>query len=299
MDAVAFDALFNVLAPILLMILIGFWIEKKTDTIETASMSALVMMVGTPALIFSTLTTTELPSDVLMQVSIGAICASAIAAVLASGLMRLLGYEIRAFLPCMTMPNSGNLGLPVVLLAFGNDGLAVGVSFYFVIAIIQYTIMPIVVAGQFSLARFIKEPLIWAVAAALWFQFSGAVVPQVIVNTTDVLGGMMIPVMIILLGAAIARLAIGDLKTAVVLSVVRLFIGLSAGLATITILGTAGVASGVIFLLAAMPSAVVTYVIAERYGRQPEKVAGVVVMSTLVTLVCLPALLWAALAIAQ
>ncbi|WP_299484235.1 AEC family transporter [uncultured Roseibium sp.] len=289
----------GVIAPILLMAAIGYWIQKAGPNLETKSMSMLVMMVGTPALVFSSLTSTDLPETVLLQMSAGAICASVIAAVLATAFLMVSGFNLRSFLPSLTMPNSGNIGLPVVLLAFGNEGLAIGVAFFFVIAILQYTVMPIVTAGSFSLGRTLKEPLVWSVTAVLVVKATGITPPEVIRETTRLLGGMMIPVMVILLGAAIARLRIDDIKTAVALAAARLLIGIAAGTATIALLGATGLAAGSLFLMAAMPSAIVTYVFAERYERDPEKVAGLIVASTLLTFAVLPALLWIGLTIAD
>ena len=287
------------IAPILLMAAIGYWIQKAGPNLESKSMSMLVMMVGTPALVFHSLTSTDLPEEVLLQMSFGAICVSIIAAALSTGFLLVSGFKIRSFLPSLTMPNSGNIGLPVVLLAFGDEGLAIGVAFFFVIAILQYTVMPIITAGTFSLMRTLKEPLIWSVTAVLVFKGTGVAPPEVVSETTRLLGGMMIPVMVILLGAAIARLQIKDIRTSIVLAFARLLIGIVAGTVTIVVLGATGIPAGSLFLMAAMPSAIVTYVIAERYGRDPESVAGMIVASTLLTFVALPGLLWVGLNIAD
>ena len=298
MDASAYGVLFEIMAPISLIVLIGFWLQKTTDLIVTAGMSGLVMLVGTPSLVFSTLTTTELSSSVLLHVSLGACCVCLFAIAFAMLSLRILRLEPQTYLPALTMPNSGNLGLPLVLLAFGEQGLAFGIAFYFVIALFQYTLMPIVVAGTFSVKRVLKEPLIWAVASALIVMFSGMKVPSVIADTTEILGGMMIPIMLILLGAAIARLGFSDFRHALKLAVVRLGIGLCAGFCTVFLLGTSGIASGTIVLMAAMPSALVTYVLAERYDQNAEKVAGLVVASTLVSLLMLPLLILGAIYVA-
>ncbi len=289
----------GVIAPILLMAAIGYWIQKAGPNLETKSMSTLVMMVGTPALVFSSLTSTDLPEAVLLMMSLGAICTSIIAGALATAFLMISGFDLRSFLPSLTMPNSGNIGLPIVLLAFGEEGLAIGVAFFFVIAILQYTVMPIVTAGSFSLTRTLKEPLVWSVTAVLIVKATGITPPEVIRETTRLLGGMMIPVMVILLGAAIARLKVSDIRTAMILAAARLVIGLVAGTTTVVLLGATGIAAGSLFLMAAMPSAIVTYVFAERFERDPEKVAGLIVSSTLMTFAALPALLWAGLSIAS
>ncbi len=298
MDTSVYGALFEIVAPICLIILIGFWIAKTSDKIDTVGMSGFTMMVGTPALVFSTLTTTDIPTAVLLEVSLAAVCVCVLAIVIAVLFIKFAGLSIRTYLPSLTMPNSGSLGLPLVLLAFGENGLAFGIAFYFVIAVFQYSIMPIVVVGQFSVKSVLREPLIWAVAAALLVIFSGIKVPSVIADTSDILGGMMIPVMLVLLGASIAKLGFRDLKEALKLAVVRLLIGLASGGATIVLLGTSGVASGTIILMAVMPSAMVTYVFAARFNRNADTVAGLVVTSTVLTLICLPLLLLVAIRIA-
>ena len=299
MDAALIAALFEIMAPISFIALIGFWLQKRSDIIDSARMSSLAMLVGTPCLVFSTLTKTELPATVLLHVSLGAVCVCFFAIAFALIMLKILRLSPSTFLPSLTMPNSGNLGLPLVLLAFGESGLAFGIAFYFIIALFQYLIMPIIVAGSFSLEKVLKEPLIWAVLAALFVMFSGKQVPLIIADTTDLLGGMMIPIMLILLGAAIARLGLRDLGKSVKLAFLRLGIGLAAGTSTIVLLGTSGVASGTIFLMAAMPSALVTYVIAERFDREASKVAGLVVTSTIISLIFLPLIVWGAIAISE
>ena len=292
-------ALFEILLPISLIVFVGFLLQKRSDIIDSARMSRLAMLVGTPCLVFSTLTKTELPTAVLLHVSLGAACVCSFAIALALLSLKIMRLSPNTYLPSLTMPNSGNLGLPLVLLAFGESGLAFGIAFYFVIALFQYTIMPIIVAGEFSVKKVLKEPLIWAVLAALGILFSDQMVPVIIADTTEILGGMMIPIMLILLGAAIARLGLRDLGKSVKLAFLRLGIGLAAGTCTILVLGTTGVASGTIFLMAAMPSALVTYVIAERFDREADKVAGLVVTSTIVSLIFLPLILWGAIFISE
>lgn len=299
MDLTVYSKLFEIVAPISLIVLIGCWLGLQSDKIDTVGISRLVMLVGTPALVFSTITTTDLPTALLLEVALGALCVCLTAILFATVSLRLMNHSLSSYLPAITMPNSGSLGLPLVLLAFGDDGLAFGVAFYVLIAIFQYTVMPIVVAGKFSIKSVVQEPLIWAVISALVFLLSSTRVPAVIADTTGILGGMMIPVMLLLLGVSIAKLGFNDLKKSFNLAVLRLVIGVAAGLSVIFLLGTSGVASGTILLMSAMPSALVTYVIAARYDRDPEQVAGLVVTSTVVTLIVLPLILLAAIQLAS
>ena len=123
-------------------------------------------------------------------------------------------------------------------------------------------------------------------------------VPTVIATTVDLLGGMMIPAMLVMLGVSLAQLGISDLKPAVIVAVARIAIGTVTGLVVIAVLSLTGTEAGTVFLMAAMPAAIVNYVFAERYHPDAQKVAGAVVISTLLTFAVLPAILWLALQIA-
>lgn len=290
--------IFGVIAPILIIAAIGYALDKGGAGLKSETLSTLTLMVGTPALVFSTLTGTEVSNAMLIRMSAGAVAVAAIGAVLSLAVLRIAGQPVRTFLPSLTMPNSGNMGLPCVYLAFGEIGLAIGVAFFFVIAILQYTVMPIVSQGHFSFARTVREPLIWSVIAAIAFRLAGIGPPDFIADTTEILGGIMIPVMVILLGGSLARLRLGDIRLSVGLALARLAIGLVTGAVVTVSFGLAGVEAGSLFLLASMPAAIVTFVFAERHNRSPEKVAGLVVASSLLTFAALPGVLWVAIRIA-
>lgn len=296
MDFSVYSTLFDIIAPICLIVLIGYCLGLRIDTVGT---SRLVMLVGTPALVFTTITTTDLPVDLLLEVSMGALCVCLLAILFAAVSLKLIGKNLGTYLPPLTMPNSGSLGLPLVLLAFGDDGLAFGIAFYVVIAVFQYSVMPIVVVGKFSIKTVLQEPLIWAVVSSLLFLFTNFQVPSVIADTTEILGGMMIPVMLLLLGASIATLGFNDLINSLKLAVLRLVIGVAAGITAMLLLGTSGIASGTIFLMATMPSAIVTYVIAARYQKDAEQVAGLVFTSHILTLAILPLIILGALYVSE
>lgn len=289
----------GVVAPVLAIAGIGYWVERARLGLHAETLSTLVITVGTPALVFSALTSTALPDAALVRMSLGAAFAVALSALAAVALLRLVRLPVRTYLPGLVMPNSGNIGLAVALLAFGDEGLAVGAAFFFMIALLQYTVTPVIVEQGFSLRATMRQPLIWSVAAVVAFKLAGATPPRVVADTTRILGGMMIPVMVILLGGALARLRMADAPLSIALAVVRLVLGVSAGLVTVAAFGARGVEAGVLFLLASMPAAVVNYVFAQRFNRAPEQVAGLILASTLLTLAALPGLLWIALRIAE
>ncbi len=218
----------------------------------------------------------------------------------ALALVALLALRLhwRTFLSSLSLPNAGNAGLPIVFFAFAEPGLAIGAAFYFVITLVQYTVAPAVVSGDPGLRKLLRLPLVWAVVAVLLFRITDLPVPIVVADVTALLGGIMIPVMLILLGGALARLKVDDIGMSAMLAGVRLVVGVATGLTLVMVFNLEGVEAGAIFLLSVMPSALITYVIAEQYGRSPKRVAGLVVSSTVLNFACLPLLIATAIRLA-
>lgn len=288
----------DILGPIIIITGIGFAMGRSSLGLDTRSLGTIVIMVATPALIFHTLTSLEVTGDTVRTMSVAAL----VCVVTAGGLgflgLRLLGGSVRSFLPPLMLPNSGNMGLPLVLLAFGEAGLQLGVAYFFVVSMLQHTVGLSIYAGALRPSVLLRQPLIYAVASVLIVMWTGIKVPNVIMVTTEILGGVMIPAMLLLLGTSLATLQVSDLGPALFVAVGRLVLGLVSALLAITLLGLQGTAAGIVFLLASMPTAIFNYVLAERFQHNPQQVAGSVVVSTLLTFACLPFLVWIALQIA-
>lgn len=288
----------NVVAPILIIVALGYLIETRGFGLDSAQLSRLVMALGTPSLVFSALMRAALSGDDIAMLMGCALVVLLVGGVLTAAVLTVLRLPLTPFLPVLAMPNAGNTGLPVLLFAFGEEGLAIGVALFFTVALVQYLAVPVFMAGRFNARILLTQPIVWAVVAVAAFKGTAATPPTVVLETTRILGGMMVPVMLLLLGSALARLRVRDVGLSVGLAVLRLLIGVATGMVTLWLFGLSGVLAASVFLIAAMPTALVTYVFAERYGKSPERVAGVVVSSTVLSFVALPALLLVALRIA-
>jgi len=289
----------NIIAPVFIVAGIGFFLEFRGVGFHSETLSRLAMVIGTPALVFSSLTSTALPDGSLLRIVALSGAAVLIGGVLAGGAILALRLSWRTFLSSLTLPNAGNAGLPLVFFAFSDAGLAIGAAFFFLIALVQYTVVPAIVTGDPGFRKLVREPLVWAVVAVMLFRVSGVPVPRIVADTTSLMGGIMIPIMLILLGGALSRLKVSDFKTSVLLAFVRLAIGVATGLILVAVFQLNGVEAGAIFLLSAMPCALITYVIAQHYGREPERVAGLVVSSTVLNFACLPVLISVAIYLAE
>ena len=285
--------IFNVICPIFIITIIGYILERSSNNIDAKTISSIVLLIATPSLVFSTLTSLQIDAATLLKMALSAMLCVAVASVAGLAVLRALGMSYRTFLPCLIMPNSGNIGLPLVLLTFGEEGLALGISYFFVIALLQYTVGAAIASGEYRLRDLARQPLIYSVILVAVVLLTKIKVPVIIATTTDLLGGMMIPAMLILLGTSLARLSVSDLRQAIIIAVARLGIGIPTGLVVIGLISLSGIEAGTVFLMASMPTAIVIYVFAERYRPDAQQVAGAVVVSTTLTFAVLPAIIWA------
>ena len=292
------NEIINIIAPVFIVAGIGFFLEYRGVGFQSETLSRLAMLIGTPSLVFSSLTNTTLPDDSLLRIVGITLVAVIVGGSLAFSAILVFRLPIRTFLSSLSLPNAGNAGLPIVFFAFAEPGLTIGAAFFFTIALVQYTVVPAIVTGDPGLRKLLREPLVWSLVAVIAFRVTDFPIPIIVADTTELLGGLMIPVMLILLGGALARLKVSDIGWSALLAFVRLAVGVATGLILVTVFELSGVEAGAIFLLSAMPSALITYVIAEHYGRDPERVAGLVVSSTVLNFACLPILITAAIFLA-
>jgi len=207
-------------------------------------------------------------------------------------ILKIFSLDQRAFLPGQIFPNVGNMGLPLCLLAFGDEGLALGLTYFTVNIVFGFTVGIAISSGAMSFREILRNPMFWTVIVTVSLVFAGIESPAWLYNTTDLIGGLTIPLMLIALGVSLARFKITSIKRSISLSVMRLALGFATGNAIALLMGLEGAARGILIMQCSMPVAVFAYLFAMRYDRQPEEVAATVVISTLMTFALLPALLW-------
>jgi predicted permease len=283
--------LFNVIAPVFACAAIGYIWKRQGRPFDLELISTLSVYIGTPCLAFYTLTSTNLDPDSFDEMAVATLVTMVAFVVLYFPILKMAGLSQRAFLPALTFANVGNMGLPLSLLAFGEQGLALAVTYYAVNVVIMFSFGVAVAAGAASWRALMRLPVIYAIAAAVVFMYTGTQPPLWIANTTKILGDLTIPLMLITLGVSLAGLGVQSLPKSTILSILRLVSGFAVGWATAEFFGMEGAARGVLILQCTMPVAVFNYLFALQYGNQPEEVAGTVVISSVLSFLTLPLLL--------
>lgn len=281
----------NITAPVFLLAAVGFVWVKLGYEYRVEFVTRLAMTLSVPCLIFVALMKTEIDPAALAALSLASLVAYSLVAIGCLVVVKVMRLKTQTFLAPLVFGNTGNLGLPLALFAFGDVGLGYAVVVFAVMAILSFTIGIWVVSGGGSLVRVIKEPLVAATLLGGLFLWQGWETPEFLTNALDLIGQMAIPIMLITLGVAVARLETKSLGLAFVLSVIKVAICVGAAWCAATWFALEPVAAAVLIMQVATPVAVTSYLLAEKYGADAQPVAGLVVTSTLLSVITLPLIL--------
>ncbi|RMF10322.1 MAG: AEC family transporter [Alphaproteobacteria bacterium] len=285
------NALITVLAPVFITAGVGYaWARTRLD-FDTLLISRLVMNIGSPALVFSGLTKIDANGSEFGTLAIAALTTLVFILGANVAVVRALGLPLRDYVHPITFPNWGNLGLPLCLFAFGDAGLSYAIAFFVVASVVQFTVGVMIAAGEFKPGFILRMPMIYAVLIALVFLVAGITPPKWLLNTTDLLGSMMIPLMLLSLGVSLAELKLTRLREMLGFAIYRYLLGVGLGFAVASLFGLEGAARGVVVIQCSMPVAVFNYLLAVRFGGLKDHAASMVVLSTLISAAGLPLLL--------
>jgi predicted permease len=284
--------LFSIVAPILFCAAIGYGWARSGRPFDTRFVSRLIISVGAPFLIVSSLASADVDREALASLGLAVVCVLGVVAVVGALLLRLMHMEIRSYLGAILFPNTGNMGLPLCLFAFGQEGLSLGLVVFVIISITHFTGGLALLSGESHPLKLLANPIVWAAAIGTVFLLTGWELPQWTANTVVIMAGLTIPLMLLTLGVSLANFQVKRFSRSLFLAAARMGLGFVTGMAVAHAFGLTGVARGVLILDASMPVAVFNALLAERYQRAPEEIAGAVVISTILSFVTLPVLLW-------
>jgi predicted permease len=289
----------NVVLPVFIVAGLGFIIEKVLHPPITP-FNQVVLYVLMPAFVFTQLVAIDFRSEEPIKITLFtfllAIAMIAVAFVIGRA-ARLDRTTSSALMLTAAFPNLGNYGLSVVLLAYGREGVAIGAILLAVQSLYGITLAIFIASsGHASLPQSVREifrqPMIYAVAAALFFNLTRIPVPGFVNSALALPSQAAIPMMLLVLGMTFATTARIERPALVSVAVVtRLIIGTIVGWGLAMALGIEGMARDVMIIGAAMPTAVFTILTATQFNARPRFVSDVVVASTIVSILTVTAVL--------
>jgi predicted permease len=280
--------LIDVVVPVFLVAAVGYAWAKRDKPFDPTFVSLMVTVVGTPCLVIDSISKSNLQPSALGTMALAAVLCHFAALGVGYVVLKMLRQPMNVYLPSMTFANTGNMGLPLTLFAFGEAGLALSIGYFTLASLLNFGLGQAIASKNFSPMAILKMPLVWAILLAMVLVTTGLHLPRTIERAMGILGGLTVPLMLVSLGFSLARLKIASLRRGVILSLVRLLGGFAIGWTVGWALGLEGLALGVVVTQSSMPSAVYNYMFAARFGNAEEEVAGMVILSTLLSLIFLP-----------
>lgn len=272
------------------MALIGYVWATRGGDYPVSFVTTLVINIGLPALLFHTLATSTVQIGELVRIAMAACVVHAVATTIAVTCLRVAGKDWRLAV-AHVVGNTGNLGLPLCLLAFGEEGLAFAMAYFAVQCLLMFSIGDAIYAGRFSLEALFRSPVLAAVLVGVAVRLSGVQLPDVIMDTTDLLSGLVIPIMLITLGVSLASLKVDQLPSCLFWSSVRTGVAVTIGFVVASLFGFEGTARGVIIIQACVPVAVFNFLLAQKHGRDASEVSGLILITHLASVAYLPLIL--------
>ena len=282
--------LIDVIVPVFFVIGIGYYLGKKNPNINTDFITTFAGNVGTPAMIFYTITTTGVTLSVFTEYFIYALIIIGGFSLVGILFLLLLKKDFISELPPLILPNTGNMGIPICLFAYGTAGLGVASSIASVIILLHFTLGVLLAKKSFSLKILVKNMPIYAIIISVIFLYFEWDVPGYLENTTFLLTYATIFLVLMSLGIALTRLKVVSWTHASILGGVRVIIGPLIGFGLIKFLNLEGFAAGVLLIQSCMPSAVLTYLVGSMYSEKKvvDSVASVIVTSTIMSFATIP-----------
>mgnify|MGYP001378017678 FL=1 len=289
--------LIDVLFPVFFIIGIGYYLGKKDPKFNTQFITNLAGTIGTPAMIFYTITTTGVTLEIFIEYFIYAAIIIGAFAVVGVIFLLILKKDPITELPPLILPNTGNMGVPICLFAYGTSGLGVASAIASVIILFHFTVGILLASKKFSFTVLIKNGPIYGIIASVMFLYFDWDVPGYLENTTFLLTYTTIFLVLMALGVALTRLKVVSWTHAAILGLVRVILGPIIGFTLIKFLNLSGFMAGVLLIQSAMPSAVLTYLVGSMYSkkRAVDNIASVIVSSTLMSFVTVPIVVYLSL----
>ncbi|MCG3659401.1 hypothetical protein SDC9_36799 [bioreactor metagenome] len=286
------ELLFNKLMPIVILIIIGYYWKKKELPFDKDMISSLIMNLGTPALLIASINNKDLTSENIITILIYGTIIIAICTILTIAYLKFEDKPIRPFLQSFIFPNTGGLGIPIVYVLLGQTAFVYAITFSVLINIYHFTIGLWLSNSSLNLKKALQTPVLYALVLALAFKGTNTQVPFIIEDVCKMLGGIVIPLLLIAFGSSLVGIKIGQNIKAVRMGVVRVVLGF---LVVYTIFYFGNFEPVLIYTLLiqySMPIATTSYLFALRFNGPSDEIAVMTASSTIAILFLLPIIIY-------
>ena len=289
--------LFEVLFPVFFIVFIGYFLGRKNPNIDTSFITNYSANFGTPSLIIFAVMTSGLTYSMFADYFFYWLVAMFFFGIVGIIFLLLMKKDYVRELPPFILPNTGNMGIPICLFAYGVSGMGIAAAISAVIVLLHFTLNIFFASKKFDILVIVKSPSFYAILVTVAFLYFEIEMPTFVLNTVMLLGYAMIVMILMSLGIALTQLKVFSLKDSIISSIGRVVVGPIIGFILIKLFNLSGYPAGALLIQSSMPSAILTYLIASMYSPKEivDNIASTVVVSTIMSIVTVPIIVFIAL----
>lgn len=282
--------LFPVLFPIFILILVGY-LYAKFQPIDMEFANRMNLSIFIPALLIEALSKKEFSLIDYQSLAVAGVLVVLLSGVLAWGFAKAFKLPITMFVPTMMFNNSGNMGLPLAVLAFGDKALSAAVVLFLMSNLLHFTVGTYIVGGKVSWFNLLKMPINIATIIGLIISFTHWQIPEVIHKPIEMLSQVAIPLMLVSLGVRMTTVDLRAWRIGLLGAILCPIISVAVAFIVLLFLPLDPFLRMQLLIFAALPPAVLNFMLAEKYQQYPTEVASMVVVGNALSIFTLSLML--------
>ena len=273
--------------PMVLIVAIGCFVGcRKAPSL--GSMNEINLNIFIPALVFASLVEQQFDFNQYAFLAIAGVLLIIATALVAVICARVVTTQYKTIAPTMMFHNAGNIGLPLMTLALGSEGLAAAVILFLIGNLLHFGLGTYMLDHQAKWTRSLSSPAIIAALLALSLQSQAIMVADFVLLPIQMLGNIAVPLMLFALGIQLARANFDFWRLGLSIGLISPIIGVSLSLLLALMLPLDNIQTAALVLFGALPPAVMNFLFAQRYCQEPGKVSAIVMLGNILALFTLP-----------
>ena len=282
-----FERILGIILPVFLVIVVGYLYARRVKP-DMTTVNRISMNILAPCLIFSALASKEFDvgaTKLLLLGSVGVVLGSGL---LAWPFAKLLRVDHRTFVPPMMFNNCGNMGLPLAVLAYGQGGFSAMVALFTISNLLHFTLGAWIVDHHARFGSLLRSPMVWSTFVGFVFALVHPPMPEWASVSIKIVGDAMIPMMLISLGVRLFEVRWEDWHLGLIGGLVCPLTGIAIAALLSQLLGLDPEQQGLLILFGCLPPAVLNFMVAEQYRQEPAKVASIVLIGNVLSVLFVP-----------
>jgi len=281
-----------IIFPVFSIVAIGYLYARYRSETDMSSGNHINMDVFIPALIFDTLSASDYALSDYLTLSLGGAVVVLGSGIVAWPVARLMGYQWKTFVPPMMFNNSGNMGVPLIILTFGAAALPAAILLFAIENFLHFLLGQQMISQRWSIKLVFRNPMIIAAILGISVSVMQVTIPEFLRLPIHMLGQVSIPLLLFSLGVRMLAIDLRDWQIGVMGALICPVSGIIIALLFLQIVALPAEQIPILLLFSALPPAVLNFLVAERFSQEPQKVVSIVLIANFASVVVIPAVLW-------